>query len=399
MPPLPSLPSSYTRLTLLQRPTAAINPSVDPKDEGRTFTVERGVKMWEENEVEADEVVVRVEWVSIDPAMRGWLAPTRSYLPPVAIGAPMRALAVGRVAFLPSSFSSKTSSVSSSSSSRPPTVEGGNEKSAPLVEASSASVKGKALKVGDWVSGVFGWAEYAKVKVKDVTAIHVDDLISPTLHLGVLGMVGQTAFHGLFSVCAPKAGETVVVSGAAGAVGSLVCQLAKQHGCKVVAIAGGKEKCRWLKEEVGVESVLDYKQEWGAFVKEFREKVGYLDCYFDNVGGKILDLALTRLKKGARIALCGAISAYNDPSPEGLKMYLNLISQRAKIEGFIVFDYADRYAEAEEHITSLIRSSRLTVRETRVSGLENAPQALVDLFDGKNLGKMVVRVGEGAGRL
>ncbi|GAA5825909.1 hypothetical protein JCM11251_000048 [Rhodosporidiobolus azoricus] len=395
MSPLPSLPSSYSRVTLRQRPTGSINPSLNPKDEKRTFEWEKGIKMWEEKDIQAGEVVVRVEWVSIDPAMRGWLAPTRSYLPPVQIGAPMRALCVGRVALLPSSRSS-TALPSPAASSRPATVEGGNEKSAPLVEVDSKEKKRRDLKVGDWVSGTFGWAEYAKVPLKEVTPIHIDSLIPPTVHLGVLGMTGQTAFWGLFSVCAPKPGETVVVSGAAGAVGSLACQLAVQHGCKVIAIAGGKEKCRWLREEVGVEQVIDYKQDWNAFVKEFKEKVGYLDCYFDNVGGQILDLALTRLNKGARIALCGAISAYNDPSPTGLKMYLNLISQRAKLEGFIVFDYASRYQEAEDHITSLIRSNKLQIRETRVDGLENAPRALCDLFEGKNLGKMMVKVGGAA---
>lgn len=248
--------------------------------------------------------------------MRGWLNPTRSYVPPVAIGAPMRALAVGRVVLVP-----KTER----------TVEGGNDKSAPLMEP---------LKVGDWVTGVAGWAEYAKLPAKDLQKIQcvrflprccsgvdarldrIDKDISPTYYLGALGMTGQTAYWGIHDVGKIKPGETVVVSGAAGAVGSIACQLAKIHGCKVVAIAGGKDKCRWLKEDLGIETVLDYKD--ADFKKKFRE-IGYLDVYLcvpphdalsdlrevltwpgqpcsDNVGGDILDMCLTRLNKGARIA-------------------------------------------------------------------------------------------------
>ncbi|GAA6007250.1 hypothetical protein JCM10207_001559 [Rhodosporidiobolus poonsookiae] len=376
MAPLPSLPASYSRITLRERPRAAINPDLS-KDGKGTFVMEKEVPMWRAEDLKEGQVVVKVEWVSIDPAMRGWLNPTRSYVPPVELGHAMRAAGVGRIALLPSS-------------SRPATTEDGNEKSAPLKEP---------LKVGDWVSGVMSWSEYHKMPVAEVQRIKIDDVVQPTYYLGALGMTGQTAYWGLHDTAKIQPGETVVVSGAAGAVGSLACQLAKLHGCRVIAIAGGKDKCAWIKSELGVDEVIDYKQEWKAFAKEFREKVGYLDVYFDNVGGDILDLCLSRLKKNARIALCGAISAYNDPSPRGLQMYLNLISQRAKIEGFIVLDYVDRYAEAAEHLSSYLRAGKLRIRETRAVGLDRCVDALVGLFEGKNTGKMVVRIGGEGSRL
>ncbi|GAA5968335.1 hypothetical protein JCM11641_003816 [Rhodosporidiobolus odoratus] len=354
MAPLPPLPSNFTRIT--------------------------AVKMWESQELKDGEVVVKIEWVGIDPAQRGWMSPVRSYVPPVRIGSPMRSVAVGRVALLPSATAPHTSPGSADSAD---------------THARLQDSRGLDLNMGDWVEAVLSWSEYAKVPAKEVRKIHVDDHIPPTYHLGALGMSGQTAYWGLFSVLNPSPGETVVISGAAGAVGSLVCQLAKIHGCKVVAIAGGEDKGKWLQEEIGVDEVVDYKKD--GFEKEFNDKVGYLDCYFDNVCGSILDLCLSRLNKGARIALCGAISAYNDRTPTGLQAYLNLIAQRAKMEGFIVLDYVSRFPEAEEILSSHLRAGRLELRETRINGLENAPQALCDLFKGKNVGKMVVRIGaEGA---
>jgi NADPH-dependent curcumin reductase CurA len=183
-----------------------------------------------------------------------------------------------------------------------------------------------------------------------------------------------------------KAGETLVVSGAAGATGSLVCQIGKLKGAKVIAIASAS-KCAYLKDELGVDAALDYKSP--SFAKDFRDTVGYLDVFFDNVGGEILDLALTRLKKGARIALCGAISAYNsNGQPEGIKNYLTLIAQRAKIEGFIVFDYRDRYAEGEAEMAKWIKEGKLKRRYQIEEGLEQCPQHLGLLFSGGNTGKL-----------
>ncbi|BGP57555.1 hypothetical protein JCM8202_002276 [Rhodotorula sphaerocarpa] len=357
MSPLGTLPASYSRVTLRERPRAAIDPKLDGSG---TFNYEKDVPLWKAEQLKAGEAVVKVEWVSIDPAMRGWLNPTRSYVPPVQIGAAMRAGAVGRIALLP---------------------KGGGE---------------SKLQVGDWVIGTMSWGEYAKVPVKELQKIQTDEQIKPTYYLGALGMTGQTAYWGLHDVGKIKPGETVVVSGAAGAVGSVACQLAKIHGCRVVAIAGGADKCKWLREEIGIKEVLDYKD--ADFKKKFRE-VGYLDVYFDNVGGEMLDMCLTRLQKNARIALCGAISAYNDPTPKGLQSYLNLISQRAKIEGFIVFDYADRYHLAAAEMARYVRSGELKLRETRAHGLDQCVEALVGIFQGKNTGKMLVKIGSDGAKL
>jgi NADPH-dependent curcumin reductase CurA len=223
-------------------------------------------------------------------------------------------------------------------------------------------------------------------------------------YLGPLGMTGMTAYfvclivytktvfpyltllQGLLDVGKVKAGDTLVVSGAAGATGSLVCQIGKLKGAKVIAIASSS-KCSYLKNELGVDAALDYKSP--TFVKDFRDTVGYLDVFFDNVGGEILDLALTRLKKGARIVLCGAISAYNAvKQPEGIKNYLTLISQRAKIEGFVVFDYRDRYAEGEADMAKWIKEGKLKRRYHIEEGLEHCPQHLGLLFSGGNTGKL-----------
>lgn len=357
MSPLPALPRSYSRVTLRERPRASIDPKLDGTG---TFQYEKDVQLWSADQLKAGEAVVKVEWVSIDPAMRGWLNPTRSYVPPVQIGAAMRAGAVGRIALLPK------------------------------------DVGKSSLQVGDWVIGTMSWGEYAKVPLKELQKIQTDDIIKPTYYLGALGMPGQTAYWGLHDVGKIEPGETVVVSGAAGAVGSIASQLATIHGCRVVAIAGGADKCRWLREEIGIKEVLDYKDP--NFKKNFRE-IGYLDVYFDNVGGEMLDMCLTRLNKGARIALCGAISAYNDPNPRGLQSYLNLISQRAKIEGFIVFDYADRYHIAAEEMARYVRSGQLKLRETRIEGLDKCVEALVGIFEGKNTGKMLVKIGTDGAKL
>lgn len=191
-------------------------------------------------------------------------------------------------------------------------------------------------------------------------------------------------------VCQIKSGETIVVTGAAGAVGSVACQIAKIKGLKVIAIAGGQDKCDWLKKEIGVDVALDYKNP--EFRKQFR-KCGYVDCVFENVGGDIMDLMLGSLKKGARIALCGAISAYNSKSPSGLKAYMNLISQSAKIQGFVVFDYVKRYREADKDLGDWVTDGRLKIREHRLIGLDKCVEGLLGLFEGANTGKMVVKVG------
>lgn len=300
------------------------------------------------------QILVQVQYLSIDPAMRGWLRDTRSYVPPVKIGEVMRAAGLGTV------------------------VETG---------------PGSQFSVGDVVYGLFGWREYAIVSDDDQSLKKI--VVPPKAELldflGVLGSSGLTAYFGLFDVGKLKPTDTVVVSGAAGAVGSIVCQLAKMFGCpKVVAIAGSPEKCKWLKEELGVDEALNYKEE--GFKQEFKDKVGYFDVYFDNVGGEILDLALTRMKEGARIALCGAISDYNKKTPAGLTNYLSLISMRATLQGFIVFDYRAQYPKAIAEMAKWIEEGKLKRRFTVVEGLDKAYDALNMLFTGGNTGKTVVKV-------
>ncbi|GAA6061891.1 hypothetical protein JCM10212_004709 [Sporobolomyces blumeae] len=359
MSPVPrTLPSTFSQITLRERPKAAIQPSLT--DGKGTFQLERNVPTPTAADLGPDQVLVKVEWCSVDPAMRGWLNTTRSYVPPVQIGEVMRAGAVGQVVL---------------------------------------AKEGSKVKVGEWVSGVLGWKEYAVANVKDLEVISVTKDIQPTYYLGALGMPGQTAYWGCFDVAKIKKGDTVVVSGAAGAVGSLACQMALITGCRVIAIAGGAEKCRWLKEEIGCHEAIDYKAK--DFAATFKKSLGkgFVDVYFDNVGGEILDLVLTRLNKNARIAICGAISAYNDPNPRGLTNYLTLISQRAKIEGFIVFDYAKRYQEAANQMGQWISEGKLKIRETKMYGLTESVNALVGLFEGKNSGKMLVKISSDGNKL
>ncbi|KIK63054.1 hypothetical protein GYMLUDRAFT_41365 [Collybiopsis luxurians FD-317 M1] len=337
------MPSHYTRIVLNERPPGDID--------SKTFRTEKvpysGLKVGD------DQVLVQVTWISLDPAMRGWLRDERSYLPPVQIGETMRAGGLG------------------------------------IVIDKGKNVK---LAIGQLVNGTFGWTEYAVSRAKDVEAIDVPQGILDIDFLNNLGMTGFTAYFGLKDVGKVKAGESLVVSGAAGAVGSMVCQLGLQAGAKVYAIAGSQEKCDWLEKEIGVTKALNYKSK--TFRKDFRD-IGYLDVYFDNVGGDILDMCLARLNRNARIVLCGAISAYNAVSkPKGIQNYLTLISQRAKIEGFIVFDYANRYPEAIAEMSKGLREGTIKRKFHIVEGLENAPSALPLLYNGGNTGKLLVKVAE-----
>jgi len=251
--------------------------------------------------------------------------------------------------------------------------------------------EGSKFQVGDTVLGAFGWTEYAVTNDKDTQKITVPEGAEPLDFLNTLGLPGLTAYFGLNDVCQIKAGETLVVSGAAGAVGSLVCQLGKKAGAKVFAIAGSQEKCDWLQKELGVDLALNYKSP--SFRQDFK-KIGYIDAFFDNVGGEILDMVLTRLNKNARIALCGAISAYNTAKPRGLQNYLTLIAQRGKIQGFIVFDYAPKFQSAVEEMSKWLADKSIQRKFHIVKGLEQAPAALPLLFSGGNTGKLVVQVTE-----
>jgi len=327
-----------TNIVLAERPVGPVS--------AKTFAI-KSVPL--PQTLASDDVLVRVDWISMDPAMRGWLNDSRSYIKPVQIGEKMRASAMGTV------------------------VKGGT-----------------SFKPGDIVRGTLGWCNYTVIKEKDVKKVVVPPGAHELDFLATLGMPGLTAYFGLFDVGQLKAGETLVVSGAAGAVGSVVCQLGKIRGARVIALAGSDDKVAWLENELGVDKALNYKSP--SFVNDFKETVGYLDVYFDNVGGSTLDLCLGRLKKGARVALCGAISAYNERRPTGLQGYLNLIGQRAKIEGFIVFDYVDRCPDAIKEMSKWIGEGKLKRKFHIVEGLEKCPEYLDILFSGGNTGKLVVKV-------
>jgi|SRR5215813_915528 len=299
------------------------------------------------------EVLVKVLYLSLDPAMRGWMNEGRSYVPPVGLGEVMRAGGVGRVI------------------------------------ASNDS----ALAVGNYVVGMTGIQDYAVVKANAMKTVDPRHAPLPR-YLGALGMPGMTAYFGLLDICDPKPGETVVVSGAAGAVGALVGQIAKIKGCHVVGIAGGPEKCRYVTGELGLDSAIDYKSE--DVPKALRQHCPKgINVYFDNVGGDILDAVLAQLAMKARVSLCGAISQYNNlEGTQGPRNYLSLLINRARMEGFIVFDYAARYSEGVKAIAGWLAEGKLKAREDIVDGLETFPETLLKLYRGENFGKLVLKVAD-----
>jgi NADPH-dependent curcumin reductase len=296
--------------------------------------------------------------LSLDPAMRGWMNEGKSYIAPVAIGEVMRATGVG------------------------------------VVLAS----KNPAYTVGDAVSAMFGVQEYitlAKDALKRSALQKIDlQLGSQQQWLNVLGMPGMTGYFGLMDLGQPKAGETVVVSGAAGAVGQTVGQLAKIKGCRVVGIAGGAAKCAWVVQELGFDACIDYKAAAGSVRAGLKEHCPQgVDIYFDNVGGEILDEVLARINRKARIIICGAISQYNNTSAvQGPKNYLSLLVNRARMEGLVVFDYADRYHLAVAEMAGYLQDGRMQSKEDVVAGLNHFPEFLLKLFSGENFGKLVLQV-------
>jgi len=251
--------------------------------------------------------------------------------------------------------------------------------------------KSKTYAVGSHAIGMSGWTELAIVKEKDLQKINIPKNGQLTDALGVLGMTGLTAYFGLLDVGKVKAGDFVVVSGAAGATGSVVCQIAKLKGATVLGVAGSDDKVQWLKE-LGCDNALNYKD--SAFAKNFRAATkGLIDVFFDNVGGEILDLALSRAKPHARFVICGGISQYNAAKAEGPKNYLMIISMRIRMEGFIVFDYEKQYPEAGKELAQWLAEGKIQRKETIVrGGLPMAEKALADLFSGGNTGKMLVEV-------
>ena len=297
------------------------------------------------------EILVKVLYLSLDPAMRGWLREGKSYVPPVQIGEVMRAIGVGRV------------------------VASNHEKFAE----------------GDHVTGLWGIQEYAVSDGGGVVKVD-PDLVPLPVYLSALGMPGMTAYFGLLDIGDAKEGETVVVSAAAGAVGSVAGQIAKVKGCRVVGLAGGPEKCAMVVDEFGFDACIDYKADdvYAALKEHCPEGI---DVYFDNVGGDILDACLARLARGARIVICGAISQYNvDGKMKGPSNYMSLLVSRARMEGFVVFDYVKRYREAGQEMAGWMAEGKLKSREDVVEGIETFPESLLKLYKGENLGKLVLKV-------
>jgi NADPH-dependent curcumin reductase len=297
------------------------------------------------------EVLVEILYISLDPAMRGWMKEGRSYIPPVGIGEVMRAFAAGRVI-----------------ASNHPDVA-----------------------VGEHVVGLLGVQEYAIVSGKAVN--RADTTLAPLpVYLGTLGMPGLTAYFGLLDIGQPTAGDTVVVSAAAGAVGGVVGQIAKLKGCRVVGIAGGPEKCTYVVEELGFDAAIDYKTENVLAALGHHCPEG-IDVYFDNVGGEILDAALVRLARHARVVICGALSQYNATGPmRGPSNYMSLLVNRASMTGFVFSDYFDRAREGAAELAGWLAAGQLSSREDIADGLDAFPETLLRLFTGEHFGKLVLRV-------
>ncbi|KAK3937155.1 hypothetical protein QBC46DRAFT_268177 [Diplogelasinospora grovesii] len=351
------------QIELAERPVGDIVP-------GKTFR-QRTLPAPTPSDLQDGQLLLEGLYLSLDPAMRAWLDDRRSYVPPVQIGEVMRGNTICRV-------------------------------------LASKSSKAKA---GDTVVAMLGWRE---------VGVLPESMVEPPFPLpqngritdlmGVLGLTGLTAYFGLVKIGEPKPGETVVVSGAAGATGSVAAQIAKIMGARVVGTAGSDEKCKWLREELGLDVALNYKDP--EFRQKFKEATPkYIDVYWDNVGGEQLDMALGRANKFARFVMCGGISQYNAETKQGPKVcttikeggrvltgmcgqnFFSVISQRIKMQGFIVFDYADEYPAARKQLAQWLSEGKIKRRETVVKGgLKNAEEALVQLYKGSNIGKMLVEV-------
>ena len=328
------------RFLLRERPSGRI-------DEQTFEYVEEAVP-----EIGDGEALVRNEWISIDPTNRTWIAETPTYLPPVAIGEVMRAGALGRVV-----------------ASNSPDYE-----------------------VGQLVQGLTGWQDYAVASAAAPLFVMPETPgLSESHLLGALGMTGLTAYVGMLDIGRPQAGETVVVSAAAGAVGSIAGQLAKLQGARVVGIAGGARKCELLTGELGFDAAVDYKApDWREQLKAATPDG--IDVDFENVGGEIMEAVFGRLNVRARVALCGLISGYNDDAPAGPRNFGVLLIHRVHLEGFIVLDHFGRMKEVVPQLAAWMGEGRLRAQETVVEGFERLPEAINMLFDGANTGKLVVRI-------
>jgi NADPH-dependent curcumin reductase CurA len=296
------------------------------------------------------EVLVRNLWLSLDPYMRGRMNEGKSYAARQEIGEVMVGGTVGEV------------------------LESKNPKFAK----------------GDQVLGMFGWQQYGLSDGKGLNKVDASRVPLPA-YLGVLGMPGVTAWVGLLDICQPKAGETVVVSAASGAVGSVVGQIAKLKGCRAVGIAGGKQKCEYVVKELGLDACVDYKA--GRLNDDLKAALPKgIDCYFENVGGEILDAALRRMNAFSRIAVCGLISQYNATEPYGVKNFQAVLTNRIKVQGFIVSDRMELWAKALPELIGWVAAGKIKYRESITQGLENAPKAFIGLLKGENFGKQLVKL-------
>ncbi len=335
------LPATNRRLVLAARPTGMVTPDDVRLEEVPVPEIGQG------------QALVRVRYLSIDPTIRTWMDDAPGYLPPIGIDEVVRSGGIGEV----------------------------------------VASRSDAYAVGDMVFGMLGWQDVTVAGEGDDAMQVIPPGVDPTAALSVFGVTGVTAYFGLLDIGRPQPGDTVVVSGAAGATGSVVGQIARiKEAGRVIGIAGGPAKCAWLVDELGFDAAIDYKAEdVGARLAELCPDG--IDVYFDNVGGEILDAALANLALKARVVLCGAISIYTQEGrPTGVANTFSLITRRARMEGFLVLDYLDRFLEAQVDLFTWVAEGRVKHAEHVVDGLEQAPDALNLLFTGGNTGKVIVAV-------
>ncbi len=300
------------------------------------------------------EVVLRNMYISLDPAIRGWMGDDPNYIEPITLGEAVRSSVIGRV-----------------------------------VESNSPDYA-----VGDVAMSLGGWEQYTTAHAVTLNKLDENAGIPLSMFMGVLGPTGLTAYFGLLEVGKPKAGETVLVSAAAGAVGSVVGQIAKMKGCRVVGMAGSDEKCAWIKDDLGFDDVINYKT-CGDYEKAIRKACPEgVDIYFDNVGGDIMDAALNCLNKFARVAVCGWISTYNVPNAPGPSNLWQLVAESVTMQGFTLLDYLDRFEEGIGQLAEWLMAGAITSREEIVDGLDNVLPTFLKLFDGSNTGKLLIRIPE-----
>jgi NADPH-dependent curcumin reductase CurA len=325
---------------------------LDKRPAGRPELSDFNLVTEEKPQIQSGEVLLRTSYVSVDPYLRGRMNDAKSYIPPFELQRPISSGIIAEV-----------------------------------VESDHAS-----LSKGDYVSGMLEWKEYQKSDGQGLTKVDTTN-VPQSAYLGVLGLTGLTAYLGLTEIGKPKKGETIVVSGAAGAVGSVVGQIGKILGCRVVGIAGTDEKVEMLKSDFGFDAAINYNTTSNIAEALAAACPDGVDVYFDNVGGAISDAVLFNINKFARMVICGAISVYNETSlPKSISVQPFLVKNSALMQGFIVSNYAAKFPEAITQLGSWLQEGKLTYTETVVEGFEQIPQAFIDLFDGKNTGKMVVKI-------